>query len=276
MSIYDEAKVDCHCHVFDPARFPYGDDSVYRPAGQEIGKAAQLTRVLDAYGVRFALLVGPNSGYEQDNRCMLDAIANGRGRFKGIAVVPNDTGDATLRALKAAGIVGVAFNATFHGVDYYRDTAPLLDRLAALDLCVSLQVQHDQLVVLAPMFERSDVRVLIDHCGRPAPPAGLHQPGFRTLLRLAQTGRVFAKLSGYIKFAQAPFPYDDARPYVEALLDAFTPDRCMWASDWPFLRAPERIDYGPLLHLIERFVPDAAQRRRVLFETPCRLLGFGS
>jgi predicted TIM-barrel fold metal-dependent hydrolase len=91
MSIYDEAKVDCHCHVFDPARFPYGDDSVYRPAGQEIGKAAQLTRVLDAYGVRFALLVGPNSGYEQDNRCMLDAIANGRGRFKGIAVVPNDT-----------------------------------------------------------------------------------------------------------------------------------------------------------------------------------------
>jgi predicted TIM-barrel fold metal-dependent hydrolase len=126
------------------------------------------------------------------------------------------------------------------------------------------------------MFERSDVRVLIDHCGRPAPPAGLHQPGFRTLLRLAQTGRVFAKLSGYIKFAQAPFPYDDARPYVEALLDAFTPDRCMWASDWPFLRAPERIDYGPLLHLIERFVPDAAQRRRVLFETPCRVLGFGS
>ena len=276
MSIYDEAKVDCHCHVFDPARFPYGDDSVYRPAGQEIGKAAQLTRVLDAYGVRFALLVGPNSGYEQDNRCMLDAIANGRGRFKGIAVVPNDTGDATLRALKAAGIVGVAFNATFHGVDYYRDTAPLLDRLAALDLCVSLQVQHDQLVVLAPMFERSDVRVLIDHCGLPAPPAGLHQPGFRTLLRLAQTGRVYAKLSGYIKFAQAPFPYDDARPYVEALLDAFTPDRCMWASDWPFLRAPERIDYGPLLHLIERFVPDAAQRRRVLFETPCRVLGFGS
>ena len=57
-------------------------------------------------------------------------------------------------------------------------------------------------------------------------------------------------------------------------LDAFTPDRCMWASDWPFLRAPERIDYGPLLNLIERFVPDPVERRRVLFETPCRELGF--
>ena len=274
MSIYDEPKIDCHCHVFDPARFPYGEDSVYRPAGQEIGTAAQFTRVLDAYGVRHALLVGPNSGYEQDNRCMLDAIANGRGRFKGIAVVRNDLDDDALRALKAAGIVGVAFNATFHGVDYYRDAASLLDRLAALDLCVSLQVQHEQLAALAPMFERSSVRVLIDHCGRPTPSGGPDQPGFRTLLGLAATGRVFVKLSGYVKFAEAPFPYDDARPYVEALLDAFTPDRCMWASDWPFLRAPERIDYGPLLNLIERFVPDPVERRRVLFETPCRVLGF--
>ena len=155
-----------------------------------------------------------------------------------------------------------------------RGTASLLDRLAALDLCVSLQVQHEQLAALAPMFERSSVRVLIDHCGRPTPSAGPDQPGFRTLLGLAATGRVFVKLSGYVKFAEAPFPYDDARPYVEALLDAFTPDRCMWASDWPFLRAPERIDYGPLLNLIERFVPDPVERRRVLFETPCRVLGF--
>ena len=275
MSICDEPKIDCHCHVLDPARFPYGEASVYRPAGQEIGTAAQFTRVMDAYGVTHALLVGPNSGYEQDNRCLLDAIANGAGRFKGIAVVPNDAGDDALRALRTVGIVGVAFNATFHGVAFYRDTEDLLARLAALDLCVSLQVERDQLVQLAPMLRRAGVRVLIDHCGRPTTAAGLDQPGFRTLLRLAATGRVFVKLSGYVKFAQRPFPYDDARPYVDALLDAFTPDRCLWASDWPFLRAAERIDYGPLLSLVERFVPDAADRRRVLFETPRSVLDFG-
>ena len=274
MSIYDEPKIDTHCHVFAPSRFPYGVATPYRPSGQEIGTAAQLLRVLDAYGVRHALLVGPNSGYEHDNRCMLDAIAGGDGRFKGIAVVPHDIDDAALWALKTAGVIGVAFNATFHGVDYYLDTADLLERLAALDLCVSLQVQNDQLVELAPMFADAGVRVLVDHCGRPAPSAGLHQPGFRTLLALAATNRVFVKLSGYVKFAQAPYPYDDARPFVEALLEAFTPDRCMWASDWPYLRAAQRIDYGPLLKLIEQFMPDATLRRRVLFETPRRVLGF--
>lgn len=96
-------------------RFAYGEATAYRPAGQEIGTAAQFTRVLDAYGVRHALLVGPNSGYEQDNRCLLDAIANGEGRFKGIAVVPNNVEDRQLERLRAAGIIGVAFNATLHG-----------------------------------------------------------------------------------------------------------------------------------------------------------------
>lgn len=276
MSPFEAPKIDCHCHVFDPARFPYGAATHYRPAGQEIGTAAQFGAVMATYGVSYALLVGPNSGYEQDNHCMLDAIAHGNGRLRGIAVVPHDIADDGLRALRAAGIVGVAFNATFHGVAYYRDAERLLARLAALDMCVSLQVEHGQLVALAPMLEHSGVRVLVDHCGRPTPADGLCQPGFVRLLELAANGRTFVKLSGYVKFAQRPYPYDDVHPYVGALLDAFTPAGCLWASDWPFLRAPARVDYGPLLTLVERFVPDPADRHAVLFETPCRVLGFGS
>jgi predicted TIM-barrel fold metal-dependent hydrolase len=275
MSVYDEPKIDCHCHVLDPVRFPYRDDAAYRPAGQEVGTAWQLTRVLDAYGVRHAVLVGPNSGYEQDNRCLLDAIARSDGRFTGIAVVANDTKRAALEALRAAGIVGVAFNATYHGVDYYLGTSDLLATLRTLDMCLSLQVRDGQLVALAPLLEQSGVTVLIDHCGRPAPEAGLDQPGFSTLLGLARTRRAFVKLSGYAKFSRDPNPYADTRPYVQALLEAFTPDACLWASDWPFLRAPERLDYGPLLKLVETVLPDALDRRKVLWDTPSRLFGFG-
>ena len=269
-----EPKVDCHCHVLDPSRFPYGEATPYRPAGQEIGTAEQYAQVRAAYGIDRALLVGPNSGYEQDNRCLLDALAHGDGRLKGIAVVPHDVSDADLVRLKSAGVIGTAFNATYHGLDYYRDTASLLARLAALDMCLSLQVEGDQLVAFAPLLERSGVRVLVDHCGRPAPEAGLAQPGFRALLALAATKRLFVKLSGYAKFARAPYPYEDVRPFVDALLETFTPDGCLWATDWPFLRANARLDVGPLLALIHRFVPDAAARHRVLWHAPCRALGF--
>lgn len=274
MSVFDEPKVDAHCHVLDPARFPYAADVAYRPAGQEIGTLVQYQSVMDAYGVRHALLVGPNSGYGTDNRCLLDAIARGRGRFKGIAVVPNDASRSELERLKAAGVVGVAFNATVHGVDHYASTAGLLRMLADLDLFIQVQVEHDQLVPLAPMLEQSGARILIDHCGRPTPGAGLEQPGFQALLALARTGRTAVKLSGYQKFSAEPPPYGDAQPFVHALIDAFTLDACMWASDWPFLKATERLDVGPLLRAVERLLPDAADRRRLLWDTPCRWLGF--
>jgi predicted TIM-barrel fold metal-dependent hydrolase len=273
-SVCDEPKVDCHCHVFDPARFAYGADTFYRPAGQEIATASQLMQMHDAYGVRYGLLVGPNSGYEEDNRCMLDAIARGGGRYRGIAVVANDIDEASLAALADAGVVGVAFNATHLGVERYLAAGDLLAKLRGLGLCVSLQVQHDQLVALAPLLRRSGVRVLVDHCGRPAPEAGVAQAGFQALLELAQTGRAYVKLSGYAKFSREAHPHRDVRPYVEALLAAFTPARTLWASDWPFLRAPARVDVGPLLALARSLLPDPAVRRAVLWDTPCALLGF--
>jgi len=146
--------------------------------------------------------------------------------------------------------------------------------LADLDLFIQIQVEHDQLVPLAPMLEQSGARILIDHCGRPTPGAGLEQPGFQALLALARTGRAAVKLSGYQKFSAEPPPYGDAQPFVHALIDAFTLDACMWASDWPFLKATERLDVGPLLRAVERLLPDAADRRRLLWDTPCRWLGF--
>ena len=76
------------------------------------------------------------------------------------------------------------------------------------------------------------------------------------------------KLSGYAKFSRVAHPYEDVRPFVQALLDAFTTEGCVWASDWPFVKATERIDYGPLLKLFESLVPDPADRRKILWDTP--------
>lgn len=274
--IFDEPKIDCHAHVLDPERFPYGADTHYRPSGQEIGAADQYLQVMDAYGIRHSLIVGPNSGYGLDNRCLFDALDGTGGRCKGIAVVRNDIAAAELEALRARGIVGVAWNVTHHGPDYFAGAAGLLARLAALDMCVSVQVEHDQLVPLAPLLERSGVRVLVDHCGRPTVSEGIEQPGFRALLDLAPTGRVFVKLSGVVKFSREPYPHADAQPYFDALLSAFTPERCLWATDWPYLRAPVRVDVGVLLKLALHLLPDAGVRRQVLWSTPAALFGFAA
>jgi predicted TIM-barrel fold metal-dependent hydrolase len=228
------------------------------------------------YGTRHALLVGPNSGYGLDNACMLDTIARGAGRYKGIAVVANHATLDELQALKRAGVVGVARNVTHYTVYYYRDAMPLLQKLVALDMFVDIQVEHDQLVPMMPMLADSGVRILVDHCGRPTVDDGLGQPGFRALLELGATRRAFVKLSGLVKFSRKPALYDDAWPFVTALIDAFTLEHCLWASDWPYLRAPVRVDYGVLLQLALKLFPDASDRGKVLWDTPRKLLGFVS
>lgn len=278
MTIFDEPKVDCHNHILDPMRFAYGAETSYRPAGQEVATFDQFRQVMDTYGVRRALIVGPNSGYGIDNRCLLDAIARSDGRCKGIAVVPLDCGSAELRRLKAAGIVGIAFNATFpeHSVAHYMGTHDLLARLADLDMVLQIQVEGDMLALMMPLIEASRVRLLIDHCGRPVVGSGLGQPGFQALLALGRSGRASVKLSGYQKFATQAYPYPDTAGFIGALIEAFGPDACLWGSDWPFLKATERVDYGPLLTLAASLLPDPTVRRKIMWETPCRLFGFSA
>jgi predicted TIM-barrel fold metal-dependent hydrolase len=274
MNVFDEPKIDTHCHVLDPLRFPYAADVIYRPAGQEIAPLAQYLQVMNAYGIRHALFVGPNSGYGLDNRCLFDALEHGAGRFKGIAVVRTDTDRDALLKLREAGVIGVAFNATVMGTGHYANAGALLRTLAELDMLLSLQVEHDQLLTLRALVEDSGVRVMIDHGGRPAAGRGIDQPGFQALLAMARNGRTAVKLSGYQKFSTQPPPYADTWPFIDALLGAFTLDNCLWASDWPFLRAPQRLDVGPLLRQVERLLPNEADRRKLFWDTPQRWLGF--
>jgi predicted TIM-barrel fold metal-dependent hydrolase len=270
MSIFDLPKIDGHCHVLDPQRFAYPAEVAYHPQGQEVGTAAYFAHVMDAYAVRHALLVGPNSGYGYDNRCLLDAIAQAPHRFKGVAVVPADTSTPALRALQSQGIVGIAFNPSFHGLDHYHDIDGLLQRLADLGMWAQFQVNADQLVALLPRILRVPVRTMIDHVGRPRLADGPQAPGLQALARLADSGQAVIKISGFVKFSEQPFPFDDAKAPAQRVWQMFGAERCIWASDWPYLRASARLDYGPMLKLIERWF-SPAQCQQMMWDNPQRL-----
>jgi predicted TIM-barrel fold metal-dependent hydrolase len=276
LSILEENKIDCHCHILDPIAHPYPKDNPYHPKGQEVGDAQYFTQVMSCYGVKHALLVGPNSGYNLDNRAMLAAIKQHPGVFKGIAVVPNDCDDEHLQALQSQGVIGVAFNTSLKGVDFYKDIEPLLMRLRALGMWAQFQVENDQLPQIMPWIEKSQVKVLIDHCGRPnlhQDAGGVDQAGFKALLDLGQHHDAVIKLSGYAKFSLAPYPFLDTRPFIDALVHAFGLQRCVWASDWPYLKATSRLDYGPMIKLVESHF-GIQEREQLFWSTPKKLFGF--
>ena len=68
--------------------------------------------------------------------------------------------------------------------------------------------------------------------------------------------------------------YDTAKRKVMALAEAFGHDRCLWGSDWPFVRLDMHVDYGPTRAVFDRWVPDAKVRQKILWDTPARLFGF--
>ncbi len=273
MTVLSELKIDAHCHVLDPAKFPYNPDVAYHPAGQEMGNAEYFLQLMACYGVRHALLVGPNSGYATDNRCLLYSLQIGQGAFKGVAVVPNDCALETLQELKAKGVIGVAFNPSLMGSDFYAGIEPLLQRLKRLDMWAQFQVEKDLLLDFLPMLSRVDVKVMIDHCGRPLLQAGLAQPGFEALLALGREQRAVVKLSGYAKFSERGYPFADVHPYVEALVRNFGLENCVWASDWPYLKAPYRLDYGPMLKTYEALFT-VEERHQLMWLSPKRHFGF--
>ena len=273
MGILSDKKIDSHCHVLDSARFPYHPDVSYRPAGQEIGNAAYFQELMDCYAVHHALLVGPNSGYATDNACLLDAIVHSNGRFKGIAVVPNDCSDTQLDALQSQGVIGIAFNPSLMGFDFYADLEPLLLRLKNRNMWAQFQVEKDLLLQFLPTIHRVGGKILIDHCGRPNLHQGTEQAGFQALLALGREGRAVVKISGYAKFSQMAYPFADVQPFVDALVKNFGTHNCVWASDWPYLKAPYRLDYGPMLKVFENQF-SIQERTIMLWDAPLRHFQF--
>jgi predicted TIM-barrel fold metal-dependent hydrolase len=156
---------------------------------------------------------------------------------------------------------------THYGVDLYRDATPLLDKLAALDMFVDIQVEREQLMPLLPLLDASGVRILVDHCGRPTMAPASTNAGSDACCGSAQPGgvRQAVGLCEVLAHARAA---PDAWPFVSALVDAFTLERCLWASDWPYLRAPVRQDYGALLQVVPAFFSNASDRRKLLWDTP--------
>lgn len=272
----DFARVDSHAHVFDPVAFPLRDTGGHMPGPAECGTAQEFLTVLDAHQVSHGLLVNPQAGYATDNRCMLDAIARSQGRLKGVALVDHGITDAQLAELQAGGVVGARFNLLFaHATSIRgREGEVLLGRLRELGWFAQIYYRDDSLLEALPVLQSSGIALVIDHCGGFDPDKGLQQAGFQALLQLGREGRAAVKLSGAFRLSKKPWPHSDLDPFIAALLEAFTPDRCVWGSDWPFVRHPARTDYGPQQRLLERWVPDEAARRKIEWDTPSRLFGF--
>jgi L-fuconolactonase len=98
----------------------------------------------------------------------------------------------------------------------------------------------------APEFERCirdcpSLPVIFDHCGVPQSPED-----YDRLLELARYPNVFVKWAhAPLMFHSRKFPFPEVRPYLARALDAFGPERLMWASDFSAVEYASRVRNDP-------------------------------
>jgi len=269
------SKADCHAHIIAPAQFPFADGPGYKPRPDEVGDRHAFGKTLAAHGVSHALLVQP-SCYGTDNAAMLDAMRANGAWIKGIAVVPPDISDRDIRRLKDEGVVGIRLNLmrTDPAALTRPETNALLSRVKAVGWVVQVYATGDVWAGIEAPLRRNRARVVIDHFGDPDLTRGIDQPGFQAVLRLGRDTDAVVKLSAPYRPSRRPFPHEDTEPFVAAAVQTFGMDRCVWGSDWPFLNTSQHVEYGSSLRLLNRWLPDPADRDRVLWTTPARLFGF--
>ncbi|PZU61218.1 MAG: 2-pyrone-4,6-dicarboxylate hydrolase [Sphingobium sp.] len=268
--------VDCHAHCYDLTRQKIAADSAFHLQENELGDVDDFACVLDTHGMSHAVLVNPLGGYGTDNSYLLEALARGKGRFRGVALLPGHADDRMVRALADGGVSGIRFNLDFPQSPSLFGAAGARALAIAREAGWIVQVHYagSSIIPALPVLRASGCPVVIDHCGRPDLRLGIGQPGFADLLAYGREGQAHIKLSAFFRMTGSGLSSESLHPFAAALVDAFTPGRCLWGSDWPFVRARRRIDYGPQRACLDGIVPDPADRRRILWDNPSRLFGF--
>jgi predicted TIM-barrel fold metal-dependent hydrolase len=269
------SRVDCHAHIIAPHAFPYTDGPGYKPRPDETGDRERFLDTLDAHTVSHALLVQP-SCYGYDNACMLDAMVRSQGRFKGIAVVAPEASVKEWVRLKEQGVVGVRLNLMRTDAEALTrpDSRRFLARVKDLGWFLQIYATGPRWCGIQDILLHSGVRVVIDHFGEPDPAHGIDQSGFQAVLALGRETDAIVKLSAPFRTSAQSFPHADVDPFVAAIVDVFGVDRCVWGSDWPFINTTQQVEYGNLLTLLTHWLPNPADRERVLWQNPARCFGF--
>jgi predicted TIM-barrel fold metal-dependent hydrolase len=268
------SAIDTHAHVFH--RELDMPDKRRAPSGYDARPEDYLQR-LDANGISHGVLVQP-SFLGTDNSYLASALRRYAQRFRGIAVVAPDVSPSVLEPLNAAGVVGIRLNLIGVPIpDFSAAPWPALLRwVATNDWQVEVHREaRDLPAVISPLLKH-EVNVVVDHFGRPDPQLGVDDPGFRYLLSVGGTRRVWVKLSGAYRNGPDGRGQAIALAATPLLRVAYGPERLLWGSDWPHTLFEKSVDYRTTRAQLDAWIPDPTERNVVLADTPARLFRFAS
>lgn len=246
--------VDAHVHVWsaDTRRYPLAPGFTMKDLWSPSFTAEELRAHADAAGVRRINLV-QMTWYGLDHSYIVDLIATDPQRYCGTGIVPamSDVSmpspDQTMSALSKQGfrafrVRGKSTRPRLPEMTQWMEH-PGYDKMFAAgathNLALSFLMGPADLPEVDRMCTRfPDTPAIIDHFCLIGRQGHCDEEEVAALVRMARHKRVMVKFGGFYALGKKQPPYLDMLPLIRRLVEAFGPNRCMWASDAPLQAKP--------------------------------------
>ena len=259
--------IDAHVHFwrYDAAEYEWIDESMAALRRDFLPPDAW--QEMDAAGVAGCVAVQARQTLDE-TRSLLD-LARAHPFIRGVVGWIDLRGDvdAQLAALPAsAALVGLRHivQAEPDGFLARADVLAGMARVEMSGLAYDILVyarQLPQAVAFARRFPRQ--RFVLDHLGKPDVRGAEYAEWQRQIAAMASLPNVTCKLSGLVTEADwRTWTPAQLRPYLDAALDVFGPDRLMIGSDWPvcLVAAPYAGALGLIRDALGEYSSDEQQR----------------
>ena len=234
--------IDAHSHIWPP------DDKDYPLAkGQTVADLDppsftddELMAIAGPEGVDRVVLIQHSIYHGFDNSYLVDAYHRHPDRFRVVGMLDSrKTGTGKqMRDLLKHGVTGFRITPSILGQETWLKDAGMQEmwRTAAetrQNMCCL--INPSDLPDVGRMCEKfPNTPVVIDHFGRVGVDGRIRTQELQALLDLAEHPTVRVKVSAYYALGLKKPPHDDLLPMIREVVEAYGPQRCMWASDCPY------------------------------------------
>jgi predicted TIM-barrel fold metal-dependent hydrolase len=237
--------IDAHSHIWPPGtdKFPLAPGKTKMDLNPPSFTDDELMAIARPEGVGRVVLIQHSVYHLFDNSYLIDAVRRHPKMFRVQGMVDDQQPHPgeTMKKLLPQGVTG------FRITPFIRDpkdqaawlTTPGMIEMwktgAATRQAMCLLINAADLPSTDKMCEQHpDTPVVIDHFARIGADGQLRDAEIKNLCRLARHKQTSVKISAFYALGQKKPPHDELIPMIKRLLEAFGPQRLMWASDCPY------------------------------------------
>lgn len=234
--------IDAHSHIWtrDVAQFPLAKGQTVadlQPASFTAEEAIELMKPL---GVQRIVLIQHHIYHGWDNSYLIDAARRYPNVFRVVGMVDDTAAqpDQQMRRLLKDKVTAFRITSLIRGAAKWLEG----EGMAAMWKCAAQTrqamcclINPEDLPAVGAMCEKNpDTPVVIDHFARIGVTGEIRAADVDQLVALAKHKQTAVKVSAFYALGKKKPPYDDMLPFIRRLLDAYGPERLMWASDCPY------------------------------------------